>query len=87
MLEKAIEKRLVTKVRAMGGDAVKFVSPASSGWPDRIVVLPGNRIVFVELKTTKGKLSELQKHRIAFLQSMGCDVRVMYGVDDVEAFA
>jgi Holliday junction resolvase len=86
MLEKSIENRLVAKIKVMGGAAVKFTSPSSKGWPDRLVILPGNRIVFVELKTTKGKLSALQKLRIEFLTAMGCDVRVMYGIDDVEAF-
>lgn len=51
MLERDIEKKFVAKVKRMGGEAVKFTSPASRGWPDRLVVLPGGRVTFVELKT------------------------------------
>ena len=87
MLEREIEKRLVAKVRSMGGEAIKFTSPASRGWPDRLVIFPGGRIAFVELKTDKGVLTEIQKSRIAKLERMGCEVHVLYGQSGVEAFA
>ena len=40
MLEKEIEKILVTEVKKLGGKAYKFVSPGNSGVPDRIVIFP-----------------------------------------------
>lgn len=86
MLERNVEKKLVEKVKRLGGEAVKFVSPSSRGWPDRIVLLPEGRVAFVELKTDTGVLSEIQKHRIATLQKLGHEVHVLYGVSDVEAF-
>ena len=86
MLEKDIESFLVRKVREMGGAAYKFVSPGNTGVPDRIVVLPGGRIIFVELKTETGRLSVLQERQIAKLRKMGCDVRVLYGKKQVEEF-
>jgi hypothetical protein len=86
MLERTVEKKLVDKIKRMGGEAVKFVSPASRGWPDRLVLLPEGRVAFVELKTDKGVLSEIQKHRIATLQKLGHEVHVLYGVGDVESF-
>lgn len=86
MLERNVEKKLVEKVKRLGGEAVKFVSPSSRGWPDRIVLLPEGRVAFVELKTDTGVLSEIQKHRIVTLQKLGHEVHVLYGVSDVEAF-
>ena len=50
MLEKDIETKLRNKVKALGGRAYKFVSPGNSGVPDRLVVLPGGKIGFAELK-------------------------------------
>lgn len=86
MLEKDIEKVLVAGVRKLGGRAYKWVSPGNDGVPDRIVVLPGMRPVFVELKTESGKLSVLQKVQIKRLKDMGQDVRVLKGNREVEQF-
>lgn len=86
MLEKDIEKILVAEVRKLGGRAYKWVSPGNDGVPDRIVILPGMRPVFVELKAESGKLSALQKVQIKRLQDMGQDVRVLRGIREVEQF-
>ncbi|WP_088546861.1 VRR-NUC domain-containing protein [Escherichia coli] len=48
--ESLIEKHLVAEVKKAGGVAFKFVSPGHRSVPDRIVLLPGGRIVFVECK-------------------------------------
>ena len=61
MLEKNIEKYLVAQVKAMGGMAYKFTSPAHRGVADRVVCLPDGSTWFVELKAPGGRLSELQK--------------------------
>lgn len=86
MKESQIEARLVRGVKALGGRAYKFVSPGNTGVPDRLVVLPGGRIIFVELKTDTGKLSPMQIQQIKLLQSMGAQVRVLYGLEAVEEF-
>lgn len=54
MKESEIEARLVRGVKALGGVAYKFVSPGNVGVPDRVVVLPGGRVIFVELKAEGG---------------------------------
>ena len=61
MLEKQIEAYLVKRVKALGGVAYKFTSPAHRGVADRIVCLPGGVVWFIELKTEGGRLSPLQK--------------------------
>lgn len=48
--ESLIEKHLVAEVKKAGGVAFKFVSPGRRSVPDRIVLLPGGRLVFVECK-------------------------------------
>ncbi|MDX7998791.1 VRR-NUC domain-containing protein [Xenorhabdus sp. Reich] len=48
--EDVIEKHLVNEVKKAGGIAYKFVSPGRRSVPDRIVVLPNGRVVFVECK-------------------------------------
>lgn len=48
--ESVIEANLVKQVKAAGGTAYKFTSPGRRGVPDRLVLLPGGRVVFVECK-------------------------------------
>ena len=86
VLEKEIETKLIDGIRKLGGRSYKFVSPGNNGVPDRIVILPGGRVIFVELKTMIGRLSKLQKMQTTMLSRLGCDVRVLYGEDGVRAF-
>lgn len=60
--EKEIEAAFCKMVKRHGGLSLKWVCPGRRGVPDRIVILPGARIIFVELKRPKnGKISALQK--------------------------
>ena len=47
MREKTIEQHLV---KAVKNSAPKLVSPGFDGMPDRLVLLPGGKIGFVEVK-------------------------------------
>lgn len=85
-MEKDIEAKLVREIKRMKGIAYKFISPGNRGVPDRIVILPGGRIFFVELKTEVGRLSALQRVQRRILQKLGCEVRALHGAEDVEAF-
>ena len=60
-LEKEIEKKLREMVERHGGLCLKWVCPGWSGVPDRIIILPGARVIFAETKRPRGgKLSQLQ---------------------------
>ena len=71
MLEKQIEKQLVLATRLMGGIAPKFTSPGWDGVPDRLVLLPGGRMAFAELKAPSKTLRLLQVKRKRQLESLG----------------
>ena len=71
MLEKSVEQALEKAVRERGGLALKFVSPGLSGVPDRIVLMPGGRCAFVELKAPGKHMRPLQLKRKHQLEALG----------------
>lgn len=79
ILERDIEKRLVTEVTRRGGMVVKQTS--TSGIPDRLVLAPLGLCAFVELKAPRKKLRKLQEHRKKQIETLGFDV---YVIDSIE---
>lgn len=86
MLESNLEKRLVQRVKDLGGLAMKWVSPNLAGVPDRIVFLPGGRVILVEMKRPGGSTTALQNRIHAMLRRLGQDVRVIDSKEDADAF-
>lgn len=77
MLEKQIERKLTIAIKSMGGKALKFISPGYDGMPDRIVLLPGGHLAFVEVKAPGQKPRPLQVVRIETLRRLGFKVYVL----------
>lgn len=86
MPEKQIEKRLRNKINKQGGIAAKFTVPGMTGMPDRLVLLPGGQIVFIELKAPGKKLRPLQQKRFQQLKKLGFRVLKIDSVKDVDDF-
>lgn len=84
MREREVESYLIKKVRDMGMACMKFIPDQVNGMPDRMVLLPGSRVLWVELKTKGGKLSEIQKLRHAELKKLGHDVVVVWNKEQVD---
>lgn len=77
MREKQIEQQLMRAVKAAGGICPKLVSPGFDGMPDRMVMLPGGRICFVEVKAPGKKPRPLQVRRHEQLTALGFRVYVL----------
>jgi hypothetical protein len=84
MLEQEIEQQLVRAVKKMGGRAVKFMSPGFDGMPDRLVLLPGGRCGFVEVKAPGKKPRALQVVRHEMLRAWGFKVYVADAKEQIE---
>lgn len=82
MKESAVEAYLRDEVKKIGGKAYKFVSPGNPGVPDRLVILPRGRTIFVEMKAPGKKPTPRQKLKQGELTRMGCTV---YTADSKEA--
>lgn len=86
-LEKDIERKLVKMVERHGGRCLKWVCPSSSGVPDRIVLLPGGRIIFVELKRPKGgRLSPMQRWWAKKLTELGFNYWTVWDEGSLHCF-
>ena len=81
MREKTIEQHLVKAAKNSGGIAPKLVSPGFDGMPDRLVLLPGGKIGFVEVKAPGKEPRPLQVARHGLLRRLGFKV---YVLDDPE---
>lgn len=86
MKEYAVEKHLISVTRACGGMCIKFTSPGMSGVPDRIVILPGGKIGFAELKVPGKKPRRLQRNVLRGLYLLGCRVCVIDNPESAENF-
>jgi hypothetical protein len=75
--EKFFERKLREVVARKGGIALKLLSPSFTGLPDRLVLMPGGRVWFVELKSTGKKQSARQKVVSDLLRRLGFIVRVI----------
>ncbi len=77
MREKTIEQKFVAAVKAVGGLALKFTSPGFDGVPDRLALLPGGKVAFVEVKAPGEKPRPLQLARHRLLRRLGFQVYML----------
>lgn len=82
--EKAIERYLVEQARQNGLPCLKYSNSNMVGYPDRLLVLRGGSVVWVELKSKGRKLTKIQQMRMRELISMGHWVKVIDNKADVD---
>lgn len=84
MNESIIEQRLKKEIEKIGGKALKFISPGVAGVPDRMVLMPGGVIIFVELKAPGKKLRAMQEYRSKELKQLGFRVECIDSIDKIK---
>jgi len=81
------EQYLRERVEALGGMCPKFVDPSRRGAPDRMVILPGHPVYFVEMKRYKiGTVRPWQERYHTDLRACGHKVWVLWSKEDVDGF-
>jgi len=85
MRESRIEGALVRRVHELGGYAIKLAAPGHRGAPDRLVLLPGGRVMFVEVKAPGRRPTALQARMHARLVAMGFRVETLDNLEAVDA--
>ena len=84
--EKVLEKYLVSEVKKLGGWAVKLLSGLVTGLPDRLILLPGGVVAFVEVKTTGEDPSPIQRVRHKKLRKLGFRVETLDSKEGINNF-
>ena len=84
--ERDIEKWLREKIQQRGGIAMKFTSPGNDGVPDRIAILPGGQVWFIELKKDGETPTKIQEWQMERLRKLGCNVAVVAGMKEARAW-
>ena len=76
MLESYYENKLRMSVQALGHGVkcLKFESPGFTGVPDRIILLPGGKVIFVEMKQPGKKERKRQEYVQGLLRDLGFEV-------------
>jgi hypothetical protein len=95
--ERSIERFLISGLQLLGylpvktdaGIASRYTrqptrSDVQRGFPDLIVCHPAKPAFFIEVKRSKGKVSEIQAFTHERLRGLGYNVYVVYGMDEVE---
>ena len=78
MTEKQLEQKLKKEVEKLGGLCLKLTTPGFTGIPDRLILLPGGKVWFVEVKKPKaGSLAIRQNYVIQQLRGLGFGANVV----------
>lgn len=84
MLEKSIEKKMKLFAERNQGELLKLFVPGENGIPDRLLLMPGGRVAFIELKKQGEKPKKLQQYFHKQLRRKGFDVHVVDNVHTAE---
>lgn len=86
MNEKLLEKKLREGVKKLGGIALKFGTEYHTGMPDRIVLMPGGQVSFVETKSPGKKPTVLQAKCLETLSAFGFKAVVIDSQEKLDEF-
>lgn len=86
MLESTLEQAVRKHIRSLGGQCYKWVCPGENGVPDRICILPGGKIIFIELKRPgrNDGMSARQKKIFRILKALGCKAWRIDNLEDLK---
>ena len=84
--ESQLEENLCRRIKKLGGMALKFMSPGRAGVPDRIILMPGGKIYFVEMKSSNGPVNPIQEYVFEKFEELGFKVHILNSEQTIENF-
>jgi Holliday junction resolvase len=76
MREQQIQTKRIKQLESEGYYVIKLIRTNKNGIPDLIAIPKGANVLFSEIKTPKGRLSEIQKYRIEELEKHGLKTEI-----------
>lgn len=86
ILERELEAWFTRQCKKLGLMTLKIQQRMGRGYPDRLLMLPGDRVAWAELKTLTGKLSPRQTLVHAQLRDAGHSVVVLRTKAEITEF-
>ncbi len=84
--EKVLERKLNKTVKGLGGWGIKMLSIHINGLPDRFYLMPGGKVFFAEIKTTKKKPKKIQLLVHKKIADLGFKVLIIQSSEDIEYY-
>ena len=75
--EAVIENAVVRQLQRRGFRTLKLNLQGRRGWPDRLVILPKGKVLWLEFKAPGKQPTRLQQHVHAWLRTAGHRVEVV----------
>ncbi|QDP57435.1 MAG: putative nuclease [Prokaryotic dsDNA virus sp.] len=79
MKEQDIQRKRIKQLEDQGYYVLKLIKTNKNGIPDLIAIKKDADVIFSEIKTKNGKVSELQQYRIKELKNNGFKTEIYRG--------
>jgi len=79
MTEQQIQAKRIKELEQEGYYVIKLIKTNKNGIPDLIAIPPNAKVLFSEIKTSKGRVSKLQEYRLKELKKYGFRTEVHKG--------
>ena len=83
MRESEIQSKIIKYLETLGWLVVKIIQTNKNGWPD-LQAHKNGITVFIEVKSEKGKASELQIYRMKKLQEQGFKTIIATSIKELQ---
>lgn len=84
-LERSVDRKFVSACKRRGIATIKVVSVAHRGLPDRLLIGPGRRLGFVEIKSSTGENTLLQAWAQSVIEDTGTFVATCRGTAEIQS--
>lgn len=84
--EKYLEGKLRKEIKKRHGLALKFTSPGTDGVPDRLIIMPGDKLYLVEMKCPEGEISPIQQAMQGLIKIIGTPVHNIFDESELSKF-
>ena len=77
ILERELERHFSAECKRLGITSLKLMLKFATGWPDRVVPLKNQKVLWIELKTLTGIVSARQETIHTLLRNLGHKVLIL----------